>query len=127
MRPNLDHLEKHRVTTGHFASNPGDPFGAFLIPGRGGKLRVIFGDGNLTGWEHASACFLKPSGYRGKVRAVPPSWDQMAMVKDLFWKRDECCVQYHPPEEDYVNHCEGALHIWRPTNQQVPMPPIELV
>lgn len=69
------------------------------------------------GWEHLSV----------SMPSKTPSWDQMCMMKDIFWNKDEACVQYHPKEEDYVNMHKHCLHIWKPTEVELPIPPHILV
>jgi hypothetical protein len=51
----------------------------------------------------------------------------MCWIKDLFWNDDERVVQYHPPKKDYVNVHGGTLHLWRPTETELPYPMIEMV
>lgn len=65
------------------------------------------------GWEHASVS--QPN--------KTPTWDIMCRVKDIFWSGDECCVEYHPREKDYVNMHEHCLHIWKPIGIDLPTPP----
>ena len=65
------------------------------------------------GWEHLS--ISQPN--------KTPTWDVMCRVKDIFWRGDEACVEYHPKEEDYVNMHEHCLHIWRPYLDELPTPP----
>ena len=69
------------------------------------------------GWEHASVS--QPN--------KTPTWDIMCRVKDIFWSGDECCVEYHPKEEDYVNMHEHCLHIWKPIGIELPTPPSIMV
>lgn len=69
------------------------------------------------GWEHLSV----------SMPSRTPSWEQMCMMKDIFWGKDECCVEYHPKEEDYVNNHKHCLHIWKPTEAELPTPPSILV
>jgi hypothetical protein len=47
----------------------------------------------------------------------------MCFVKDLFWREDECVIQYHPPKSEYVNLHPYTLHLWRPVNIELPLPP----
>ena len=56
-----------------------------------------------------------------------PSWEQMCMMKDVFWNEDEVCMQLHPKKEEYVNNHNHCLHIWKPTTQEIPQPPSILV
>ena len=71
------------------------------------------------GWEHVSVMPYK--------KQITPSWDNMCMLKDIFFKEDECVVQYHPPKSEYVNNAPNCLHLWRPINQELPQPPSIMV
>ena len=72
-------------------------------------------------WEHVSV-----SGMSGR-KLVIPTWDEMCFIKDLFWDPEECVVQYHPPRSQYVNHNPCTLHLWRPLENEIPLPPTEAV
>lgn len=52
-----------------------------------------------------------------------PTWDEMCIMKDIFWRDDEECMQLHPKKENYIDNMKYCLHIWRPINQAIPMPP----
>lgn len=67
------------------------------------------------GWDHVSV-----SPVRGNRC---PSWDVMCAVKDLFFDDDEVAMQLHPKKRDYVNRCECCLHLWRPHDVEIPLPP----
>lgn len=69
------------------------------------------------GWEHLSVSMPHKT----------PSWEQMCQMKNIFWGEDEVCVEYHPRKEDYVNNHEHCLHIWKPTETELPTPPSILV
>lgn len=72
-----------------------------------------------AGWEHVSVCPLKKS--------YVPSWDDMCLIKDIFWKEDEAVIQIHPPKEEYVNNLSNCLHLWRCTYKEMVLPPSILV
>ena len=72
------------------------------------------------GWEHASISVLAP------IRRVP-TWEEMCVFKDLIWQESECVMQFHPPKANYVNFCKYALHLWKPTNKEIPQPPMIFV
>ena len=81
-------------------------------------MTVIWSYGG--GWDHVSI--------DGKKRM--PTWDEMCQLKDMLFKEDECCVQYHPPKSEYVNNIPYGLHIWKPIAQYsgvLPIPPSLLV
>lgn len=76
---------------------------------------VIFTNG--LGWEHLSI----------SSSSRTPDWDTMCLAKSIFWRDDECCVEYHPRKEDYVNMHEHCLHIWKPLLEKLPTPPSIMV
>lgn len=71
------------------------------------------------GWEH---CSIMP--YDKKIM---PSWNDMCKLKNMFWSEEEAVVQYHPRKADYVNTATNCLHLWKPTEQEMPLPPKEFV
>lgn len=74
---------------------------------------------NGAGWEHVS---VSPE----KMRTVP-SWDDMCMIKDIFFKDDEAVIQIHPPKAEYINNMPNCLHLWRCTYKEMVLPPSILV
>lgn len=102
-----------------YATLAGDRFGAFIIPARAAKgraLKVLTCDGLDTGWEHVSVSLADKQN-------KPPTWDEMCLVKRLFWTDNECVVQFHPAQRDYVNQHPGVLHLWKRVDGDFPMPP----
>lgn len=102
-----------------YKTQAGDPFGAFEIPGREACGRVLFcivADGAETGWDHVSVSIPDR-------RTKCPSWEEMCIIKALFWEPSECVVQFHPPESDYVNMHGGCLHLWKQVSAEFPQPP----
>ena len=90
--------------------------GAFLIRIKGSAaLRVIASNGG--GWEHVSV----------SLRTRTPTWAEMSAVKSLFWEPEDCVVQYHPPASLYVDCHQHCLHMWRPLDVWVPVPPTWMV
>jgi hypothetical protein len=86
----------------------------FGLSGDPHSIRCIASDGG--GWQHVSVSYWQ------KPRRVP-SWELMCRIKDLFWDKTDTVVQYHPAESDYVNMHPGCLHLWRPTEAILPVPP----
>jgi len=81
---------------------------------------MIASDGQ--GWEHVSVHVEDAKG-----RAKIPLWEEMCSIKNIFWDADDCVVQFHPPESDYVNVHKTVLHLWRPQGVDLPRPPSFLV
>lgn len=112
-------LEKYRVVAGRYASGPAaGNNGMFQIPSPYGKLTIIASNGG--GWEHVSVSYTRK-------KDEIPSWEVMCFCKRLFWSDDECVVQYHPPESEYVNNHPSVLHLWKPVGIAIPMPPKSFV
>ena len=93
----------------------GEDGGNGFVTIRGVQFFVIFSFGG--GWDHVSA------SHRGRC----PSWNEMCIIKDIFFREDECCVEYHPDKGNYINFHPYCLHIWRPQKETLPTPPIMYV
>jgi hypothetical protein len=88
---------------------------AFKSPVDGRELHIIASSG--FGWEHVSV----------SKKAKPPSWAEMEWVKRKFFKPDEVCMQLHVAEVDHISAHPNCLHIWRPLDAAIPLPPKEFV
>lgn len=78
-----------------------------------GKRTIIASWG--AGWEHVSM----------NDKKFTPTWEEMCELKEVFWKDEECVVQYHPPKSEYVNNLSHCLHLWRPIEKfsgKLPIP-----
>lgn len=53
------------------------------------------------GWEHVSI----------NLKNRTPDWDEMCLLKDIFWRKDEAVIQIHPAEANYVNNAQHCLHL----------------
>jgi hypothetical protein len=81
------------------------------------QLYILVSDGE--GWDHVSVSVVGSD--------EPPTWAEMAYIKNVFFHPEECVIQYHPPQSRYVNIDTGCLHLWRPQRADIPMPPLEFV
>ncbi|MCA9938724.1 MAG: hypothetical protein KC418_08780 [Anaerolineales bacterium] len=112
-------LEAARIRDGKYASthHQGNN-GAFLVKGpRRAWLLIIASDS--AGWDHVSVRVHKQNRC--------PRWDEMAFVKTLFWDDEEEVMQLHPRQSQYVNNHPYVLHLWRPQNREIPLPPFTMV
>lgn len=118
-KPNSE-VERCRVTNGRLRSNANyGNNGLFIIPGpEFAKLAVIVSDQDF--WEHVSVSVLK------KPHRCP-TWAEMCFVKDLFWPEHETVIQYHPPKSAHVSFHDWTLHLWRPCDVDLPLPPHTMV
>ena len=111
-------IEGYRIWGGQFGSKPGDMHGCFEIEASDGTMVIMSsGSDSHFGWEHVSV----------SLPNRPPTWDEMCLIKNLFWQEDETVVQFHPAKEDYVNHHPHCLHLWRPLRRPLPRPPTILI
>lgn len=107
---------KFRVRTGVLGSTERDGNnGCFLVEKENTQFMVIASDG--MGWEHVSV----------SLGGRTPTWEEMCFIKDLFWDEDDCVIQFHPPKSEYVNNHPYCLHLWKPKDREIPMPPRILV
>jgi len=81
------------------------------------EANVLFVFSFGGGWEHVSVSTNK--------RCL--TWDEMCIIKDIFFRDDELVVQYHPPKTEYKNLHPYSLHLWRPKNEYLPAPPVGFV
>ena len=101
----------------HVRSRRGDSFGAFkLRHPRTGKIYHVMAAAD-EGWDHVSV---------SRPNRTLPTWDEMCWVKDLFFLPEETVVQYHPAKGKNVDRYP-VLHLWRPQDVELPMPPIIFV
>lgn len=119
MKADWSHLDPFRKNDASiWSSASGDRHGVFYLTRGTTRFVAIASDGSADiPWEHVSARAIEHRGER------VPRWDEMCWLKSLFWDDEECVVQYHPPKSDYVNNHPFVLHLWKPTNIELPRPP----
>lgn len=118
-------LNKLRVKTGPMKSPDSFGFtGAFVIPScfKGEVLGVVSSDGSdwlelklpLPIFEHVSV----------SVRRFErlPTWEEMDLVKNIFWDKDEVVVQFHVNNRNKVDN-KPVLHLWKMKNSEYVLPP----
>jgi hypothetical protein len=81
----------------------------------GELVRIIAS--NEDGWDHVSV----------SLENRIPTWEEMEMVKRLFFKPHEIAVQFHVPPKDHINVHPHVLHLWRPQREKIPLPPTWMV
>ena len=95
-----------------------DNGGRFQVPSEsrtGITLSVLAGVGN--GWDHISV----------STPLRCPIWAEMEQVKRLFFKENEIAMQLHVKPTNHISVHPFCLHIWRPTDVEIPMPPSWMV
>lgn len=107
-----DKVEAGRVMLGDFATDHGEPEGAFHLRLKT-KAKVVIMYSTGRGWDHVSASMSNRA----------PTWIEMSEIKDLFFAADETVFQLHVPKSDHINVHNFCLHLWRPQHEAIPMPP----
>ena len=104
-----------------------DGFGGTLFPVeyKKGKSKVINDVDKALHFIFSWGCGFEHLSVSTPIKT--PSWEQMQMMKEIFWKDDEVCYQLHPKKEDYINNMPYCLHIWRAIDQDIPLPPSIMV
>jgi hypothetical protein len=95
------------------AGEPGTKSGMFKIGGGTARNRILVVASDGMEWEHVSVS----KSYEC------PTWSEMCKVKDLFWDPEDCVIQYHPPRSAHISLHPYCLHMWRPIEGAIPMPP----
>ena len=112
---NLFELNRFRVVNAdvvrHWGSVGDDTCGFFVVPSPidGKEMKVIASCG--CGWEHVSVSRMNR----------PPNWREMEAIKSMFFG-DDTVMQLHVPRSDHVNDHPNCLHLWRPTEVEIPRP-----
>lgn len=91
--------------------------GVFLVPSCTDKGAIKVIASAVLEWDHVSI------SRRDRV----PDWAEMCQIKELFFEENETAMQLHPPRSEWINNHPTCLHLWRPTDVEIPRPPGELV
>jgi len=110
--------EKYRLTTGPMATtrDHGNN-GAFVVPYPRGTAPLCCVASDGAGWEHVSVSLPNRC----------PTWPEMDYIKTLFWEEDDTVYQIHPPAGEKVDNHPYCLHLWRPVQGPMSLPPRFLV
>ena len=69
------------------------------------------------GWDHVSVSLPDRT----------PTWAEMSYVRRVFFHDHEVVMQLHPATGDHINVHDHCLHLWRPQEATIPLPPKILV
>jgi hypothetical protein len=116
--------EKYRIREGNLASDSSFGCnGAFMIPLNLERIFAFCIASDGQGFEHVSVSL--------HTRKAPiqrtPTWEEMCVIKSIFWDSEDCVMQLHPPKSEYVNNYKTCLHLWRPIGVEIPRPNSNLV
>lgn len=92
----------------------GDDFGGcFKVPSDRAGIELSIIASNGEGWDHLSV----------STPLRCPTWDEMEKVKRLFFEAHETAMQLHVPPSDHISNHPFCLHLWRPHDCEIPLPP----
>jgi len=118
----FEDVEKYGIFNHHVGAMPSKELlgGLYMIPytnpkGKSLDLKVQMSWGDK--WDHVS--ISRPNRC--------PTWFEMDFIKNLFFEPDEVVYQLHVGIENHVNIHKYCLHLWRPQNKEIPLPPIYMV
>jgi hypothetical protein len=118
----LRELDKYRITdpkaltfTGGWAGD--ETCGAFITPSPLDQKPLVVQASANEGWDHVSV---------SREKRVP-NWHEMSHIHRVFFKDGEVAMQLHLPASDHINIHPNCLHLWRPHNEKIPLPPKEFV
>lgn len=103
----------------------GDEYnGAFVIDRyKNGEFYLVVAASG-EGWDHVSVSLHRKNGANIKKC---PSFEEMMMIKEKTFEDNEIVFQIHPKEEDYINTHPFCLHLWKPCNYDINVPPLNLM
>lgn len=63
------------------------------------------------GYEHVSVA--------PRNKKLLPTWNDMCVLKDIFFSDEEEAYQIHPKKSEYVDLKSNCLHLWKPRNHEL--------
>lgn len=122
---NLDNISNFRRIDLYGDGFLGDEAnGAFIIDRyNNGEFYLVIAS-NGQGWDHVSVTIHKKNG--GSVKKCP-SYQEMMMIKEKLFSEEDVVFQLHPREEDYINTHPYCLHLWKPNNCNMVVPPLNSI
>ena len=124
----MRNIDEIKQTSGMVIKKEGkDGFGGTVFPieYKNGKVKIVKDIDKALHFMFSWGCGFEHLSVSTPIKC--PTWEQMCKMKDIFWRDDEVCMQLHPKKEDYVNCMQYCLHIWRPIDKEIPMPPSIMV
>lgn len=85
--------------------------GSFKVLTKTADLGVIASYGGH--WDHVSVSLPDRC----------PTWEEMGDVRRIFFEPDAWVMQLHPPGPKKINMHPFCLHLWRPQDRDIPIPP----
>ena len=118
LSPEIDqHRLRDKQVMALYGSYGDETTGVFVVQSCVDRKPLLIIASAGEGWEHVSV----------SRDTRTPTWGEMDQIKRLMWDDEEAVMQLHPPRSMWVNHHPYCLHLWRPTDTAIPLPPPILV
>jgi len=118
---NLYDVDAYRVRNERVLAiygNYGDgAVGAFELSSPRTGTRLFIVASSRLGWDHVSVSLPNRC----------PNWFEMELVKRAFFLEHEVAMQLHVPAADHISVHPNCLHLWRPHDAAIPLPPKDMV
>jgi len=111
------HRDRSPAVLEHYGTVGDATCGVFVVrsPVDREQLRIVASSGE--GWDHVSV----------SRRHHAPYWRELEFVKRMFFRDDEYAMQLHVPAPEHINLHPRCLHLWRPLDVELPLPPAWMV
>jgi len=73
-----------------------------------------------AGWNEVVKNDIKLEHVSVSLNRRCPTWDEMCMIKDIFWDEEELVAQFHRPKSQYTPFFPYCLHLWRKVGWEEP-------
>lgn len=113
--PEENRITDHPLLVSSKKDGNNGPFLIHLSNGRDAYIIASEGNEEIK-WEHVSVHIHDGN------RNFTPRWDEMCRIKDIFWDDEDVVMQLHPKKSEYINQHPNTLHLWRPTDREIPTP-----
>ncbi len=112
--PEFDKLAITHPTLGRPIEGQGGCYRIPLKNQKGKTVWVLVMVGIGHGWDHVSA----------SLQHRCPTWFEIDFIKRMFFEPEEVVMQIHHMESKHINNHQYCLHLWRPQNEKIPLPPM---
>ena len=114
---NLNDLDQHRDRSDdvikEYGSIGDETCGRFFFQSPLDKATMCVIASSGEGWDHVSV----------SRRKRMPNWIEMEFAKRLFFLPEEIAFEFHVAEKNHINNHPYCLHLWRPLDREIPLPP----
>ena len=117
----LPEIDQYRLKTPgvlrRYGSYGDENSGVFIVRAHRTKAKLMVIAASDEGWDHVSV----------SCRKRCPRWEEMSQIHRLFFKESETAMQLHVPVGDHLDIHQFVLHLWRPWEGAIPLPPKKMV